>query len=308
MSATFRSFSLNPNIVAPCVYKGARHHTTSFGAVLSSSVRAELRALLAQWLKIAGVAEPGTYCRIDAYPDHEGRLHILEGNWNFVDGWGTALNLARATGSVVTMAPAQGVPIHEFPRRWMTEEEVYLPELNLACDELAHGGIEDCHVVPWGSDTEKGVYLYGRSPLFRENRVFPLHGPRLDNKGLLIDLSIVWEGSEVRVPMTYGYEVETWEGLPGNVVFKPRCKSEASGPVRFRCDVGRGKDARRAFEAGETVAQEVVNRHLVDGRPTQFVIMCVGTEPLVGYVQYAETGTRVINDNSIHGPLLFADE
>lgn len=310
MSVIFRDFQLNASVIAPCIYASAHHRTTTLGAVVSSSVQDELRCLLRQLLDVAGVGSEGTFFRVDAYPDASGLLNVLEVNAHFVDGWGTALNLARAAGYRVALDPTC------FPRLWTSEEDVYLPELQLTHDELARYGVQGGGQPPRIIERREAlnganepVYWYGRFRRFDESpHIRPASGDRLDDKGLLSDLSLLWEGNEVLVPMTYGCEVASWDELPRAVVFKPRRKYDTNSPVQFRSDIGRGREARQAYDEGETVAQEVLTRYLVANRPVQLVIMCAGTEPLTGYLQHADEGTRIINDDSEHGPLIFADE
>lgn len=306
MPVTFRKFVLNSSIVAPCIYGTARHRTTTLGAVLSGALRDELRRLLLQLLDVAGVDEEGTFFRIDAYPDTDGRLHVLEVNAHFVDGWGTALNLARAAGCRMSLDTAR------FPRLWTSEEDIYLPELKLARDELARLGVADPRAIGWReamNGFEEPVYWYGRFRRFDDYPYMrPAAGDRLDDKGLFTELSLLWEGDEVLVPMTYGCELTSWDELPRNVVFKPRRKYDADLPVQFRSDIGRGREICQAYEDGNVIAQEVLTRHLMNNRPIQLIVMCVGVEPVTGYLQHAGEGVRIINDDSEHGPLIFADE
>jgi hypothetical protein len=96
MNIKFCNFDMDPSIVAPVIYGKNPHQTTSRGIELSQGVSDELRRFLSGFSASAGV-EQTPYYRIDAYFD-EDTLWILEINASFVDGWGTALNLARASG------------------------------------------------------------------------------------------------------------------------------------------------------------------------------------------------------------------
>lgn len=302
---TLRQFELDHSVVAPCVYGTESHKVTSLGTVICQKTHVELTNLLKSLCEAAGVPEAGTFFRIDAYPQPDGSLAVLEVNAHFVDGWGVALNLCRATRSPVAL------PLHAFPKRWTSHEDVYLPELLLTCHELEILGAENMQVISWQEALVrcgKPVYWYGR---FRRHHEFshiqPSHGDALDDKMHLVYLSsLCGTNGHVRIPPTYSEETCAWQSLPTNVVFK--CRHKWSGDktsVRFREDIGRGKDARRRYEAGEMIAQELVPPYLVGERPVQCVILCIGTLPVTGYLQHAGVGTRIINDNSEHGPLVF---
>src|SRR5690606_20317646 len=105
----------------------------SQGVVLSAKVKAELERFLEEYNAFLKV-EQAPYYRIDAYFD-QNTLWVLEVNAAFVDGWGTALNLSRA--SWISLDPKAMV----FPKLFATVEEEYLPELQLLIDELAVLGI-----------------------------------------------------------------------------------------------------------------------------------------------------------------------
>jgi len=285
------------------IYKGASYFVTELALFLSDQIRNELRILLSRLLKEAGVTEDGTFFRIDAYIDPEMRhLNIIEVNSHFVDGWGVALNLARAAGWRVAL------PTGVFPKFWTLTDNVYLPELELACQELELLAGEKHDVVFWGEalGLQQPVYWYGR---FRREgflQVVPKCGALLDDKIWLARVAREWSPNRVLVPKCYSVEETPWENLPTDVVLKVRRKweNERAKPV-FRAELVSGKGTRKAYQRGELIAQEVVSTLHIDDRPIQAVIMCAGIEPVVGYIQHAHHKARFINDNSEHGPLLF---
>ena len=96
MGIVFSEFNLNQSTVAPIIYSTSKHRTTNRGIIISGDIRQELKSFLSLFNAFIGVEKIPHY-RIDAY-FNEQSLWILEINASFVDGWGTALNLARSSG------------------------------------------------------------------------------------------------------------------------------------------------------------------------------------------------------------------
>jgi hypothetical protein len=249
--------------------------------------------------------------RLDVYPD-EDKLAVLEVNTAFVDGWGTALNLNRATGEVLDTT---GV----FPDRFGLMEERYRPELALLLGELAVRGQRGTSLEEWSEQEEAAqetpIYVYGRrqdeTPL-----VLPRDGLKLDNKLILACFSPYWEGDFVEIPETFAQGTGTpWDEVPADVYLKFIDKSSPEA-ARARASVIRGKPSgkapflRRAYTDDKLIAQRIVPQYIEETgemgqRAAQLVVLAKG-DFLTGYVQYG-LGT-LINDDSIHGPLRFAPE
>jgi hypothetical protein len=134
MRISFSDFDMDESIVAPIIYGDNRHSTTNRGVVISGETRQELKKFLFGFNASVGI-EQTPYYRIDAYFDEQ-TLWLLEINASFVDGWGTALNLARASGIMVDPSPLV------FPKWFTSKSRLYLPELQLFVSELGEvGGI-----------------------------------------------------------------------------------------------------------------------------------------------------------------------
>ncbi len=300
-------FPLKSELVAPNIYGRYLHRTTDLGVLVPEEHRSELRRFLHEFLRFSGYPEKGVYLRVDAFMN-QGQLQIIEINAHFVDGWGIALNLARAAGRPVELNGAS------FPEIWTTSNEIYRPELELACQELTLQGYR-CRTMPYDevlqrTDTE--VYWYGRFNRYRDYPlVRPTFGQDLDNKYNLARFSWQWESALVEIPLYYSQEVTDWDELPRNVVFKFCDKAgpevaRARSSVLYRDQIGKGKFVRQCYRAETAVAQEVIRpTRLDDGSLTQLIVMAAGSEPLTGYLQVVPAGTRIINDNSTHGPLIF---
>lgn len=288
-----RSFELDTSILPDSIYGEAPYRYQPTGVVLDACVREELSALLAAYLRTCGCAAHGTYFRIDAYFDLEkGYLWILEINALFVDGWGTALNLSRAAGYPVRVRP------RSFPSTWTTEDPAYLPELRLACEELRLATGERFEVT---ETPEKHAYRYGRSRSHATDML-----DVLEDKLALTTFSREWCGTRVHVPKGYSameHRFDELSSLRGGLVFKHRFKRNNREVVCFSDQAGKG--VRRAYGEKLMIAQEVVQPWKLNGRPTQLVLLAVGSEPVTGYLLCGELDERILTDRGIHGPLIF---
>ncbi len=300
------TFPFDTTLVAPCIYRSDPHRATSLGVSLAGEYRQELRRLLTEFLEHNQAPETGVYLRLDCFLQPEENLAIIEINASFVDGWGTALNLSRAAGHPLNLA---GI---SFPEVWTSRELAYRPELQLAVSELQLGGARRVEVLEPDEAlaSKREVYWYGR---FENYAGFPLVRPaagiRLDNKTLLARFSREWNGRLITIPPFYLSDQTPWEQIPPDVVFKLCNKSEdPRNSIRFRDELGNGKYFRRMYKEGGAVAQQrITPLTLRGGEPTQLIILAIGSKPVTGYLQIAQPGTRVINDNSVHGPLVFED-
>lgn len=296
MSIDFVDFSLDQSIVAPVIYGAFRHYTTGKGIALSRDVAGELKHFLSEFNSLVGTTQP-PYYRIDAYFD-ENFLWILEINAAFVDGWGTALNLSRASGVAVDTSGLN------FPQHFATKDAVYLPELELLTRELKLFGI-DARVTDSPNGAEP-VYIYGRVEMHERLHVLPHDGIRLDNKINLGLLSRRWEGNRVKIPRHYINRFQLWEEIPQEAVLKfcdkggDACKS-ARQSVIFQKPSGKAPFLRKCYAEEVLLAQNFV-RPMKQGKDNcQLVILVIGNEPITGYVQYSQR--QIINDDSTHGPL-----
>jgi hypothetical protein len=295
----FVRFALDEDVVARCIYRNFPHQVTSTGVSVSRKVIAELELMLSRFNTFVGV-EQTPYYRIDAYFD-AGTLYILEINAAFVDGWGTALNLARASGIVV---PKQKLV---FPRLFATREQDYLPELELWRDELAQLGLNQHLIVDWQESLSEPVYVYGRGEGVANSFSFPYDGRRIDDKQNLALFSRKWSGQHVRIPKHYISRYHSWEDVPSEAVMK-FCDKQSSESQQARTSVligkpqGKAAFLRSCYAAETLLAQEFIQPIIYEGQSTQLIILAVGSTPITGYVQYSQK--KVINDNSVHGPLL----
>ncbi len=115
-------------------------------------------------------------------------------------------------------------------------------------------------------------------------------------------------GDGVIVPETFLSHHASWEELRarGDIAFKARSEDHplARQAVYWPGQLRDGSAVHKAYERQEMIGQRIVPSYLVDDRPVQLVILCIGSQPVTGYVQHAKAGTRCINDNSELGPLL----
>lgn len=298
MRVSFSDFDMDESIVAPVIYGDKRHSTTNRGVVISSETRQELKRFLSGFNASVGI-EQTPYYRIDAYFDEQ-TLWLLEINASFVDGWGTALNLARASGIVVDSTPLV------FPRRLASTHWVYLPELRLFVSELGHLGSHDHDVCEWDGNGDDPIYVYGRVGSKSQPHVLPYDGLRLDNKLNLGLFSQTWSSDLVKTPRHYLGRSNSWEEVPREVALK-FCDKGSAECARARQSVMLGKPSgkapfiRRCYGEEALIAQNFVQPMKQDGRNCQLVIFAIGDEPITGYVQYSLS--KIINDDSTHGPL-----
>ncbi len=300
MNIKFCNFDLDKSIVAPVIYGNNPHQTTNRGIELSQEMSEELRRFLAGFSASADV-EQTPYYRIDAYFD-EDTLWILEINASFVDGWGIALNLARASG--IQVDPSRLI----FPEQFATKAVVYLPELELFADELVALNLQKRIVCYWplNGSTSKPTYVYGRVGMKEEPLILPYDGLRLDNKLNLGQFSQMWDGKLVRTPKHYLSRLQPWDEVPKDVVLKfcdknsPECE-QAKQSVLFGKPLGKAPFIKRCYNAGVLLGQEVIKPTKENGKNCQLIILAIGDEPITGYVQYG--WGQIINDNSVHGPL-----
>ncbi len=298
----FAKTSLEEGDLAPVIYRTYHHQTTEVGVRIPVEVLDELSWLLKTFNISVGVTQTPFY-RLDAYFNNE-RLHILEINACFVDGWGTALNLARAGG--VQINPNY---LRHFPKLFSLANEDYLPELELFLIELDNLGLKGGEIIDWETaiNGEQLVYLYGRNGRRVASNLLPHDGLRIDNKMRLAKLSRSWEGERVLIPRHYFVEQNDWEDIPIEVVLKfcdkssPECQ-RARHSVLFGKPGGKARFLKRCFREGKLIAQDAVIPAQHDGKNCQLVILVIGDQVVTGYTQYSTA--RMINDNSTHGPLL----
>ena len=315
----FERFALDNEQVAPVIYGTAPHSVTADGVVIGPNIVAALREFLKRYNQFVN-APQHPYYRIDAYFSEQ-ELHILEVNAAFVDGWGTALNLARASNVGIRKE------LLKFPKSFVSLESVYVPELRLFISELEHLGISENRVCERISElgADESAYIYGRFG-GREQIDYPMQGIRLDNKVNLARFSQRWDQDGVpgvQVPWHFsGYdgllaEPTSWEELlkPRDeigfwrtppLVFKfcdkggPECQKYRKSVI-IGVPEGKNKYLRRCYEFGTVIAQNYVRPAKFKSDNCQLVILAIGDEPVTGYVQYSSK--EIINDNSVHGPL-----
>lgn len=220
-----------------------------------------------------------------------------------------ALNLSRAVGSKPNLDSV-------FPDYFaLRESEDYLPELELLMQELQIAGKEPVYVDTVPQYPGEEVYVYGRDN-YESTRILPRSGLVLDNKRWLTDFSAIWEGQMVQTPAAYSAELgDEWADIPSDVYIKFSDKS-SSESAKARFSVQRGKPEgkspflKKCFREGLLIAQKQVEPFFenIDDEPqaVQLVVLAKG-KFLTGYVQYSRS-SYIINDNSIHGPLIFEDQ
>lgn len=320
-AVSFKEFELDKTVVAQTIFRnnyGAQpHHTTSRGVILEQEVGKELRRFFREFnqaTKDSRIFWPPfdyknkvchtPYYRVDAYFNESG-LWVLEINASFVDGWGTALNLARASGIPIDAGKLN------FPTRFASYSQAYWSELRLFVEELKILGRE-AQIV--SKIEAEDTYVYGRVGTQFEQHVLPFNGIKLDDKTLLALFGWhIWKDSDlVRIPRHYcgipkPDRSVSWEDIPEGVALK-FCKKGSPESIRARASVILGKPTgearflKRCYREAKLIAQDFVEPAKdAEGRNCQLVILVVGDEPVTGYVQYSHH--QIINDNSVHGPL-----
>jgi hypothetical protein len=298
MKIKFSDFNMDQSIVAPIIYDKNRHFTTNRGVVISHEIRQELKRFLSDF-NIAVGTEQTPYYRIDAY-FNEDALWLIEINASFVDGWGTALNLARASG--INVNPR----LLAFPKKFASKSRLYLPELELFVLELAHLGLHDYEICDLIHHDIDPIYVYGRVGTKNEPHILPYDGLRLDNKLNLGVFSREWTSNLVKIPRHYISRFDSWENIPQEVVLKfcdkgsEECQ-RAGHSVLFNKPPGKAPFIKRCYNNETLIAQDVIQAAKQDENNCQLIIFAIGNEPITGYVQYSRN--RIINDNSTHGPL-----
>lgn len=301
----FRRFDLDGSIVARTIYGEQPHRVSNRGVVLPPEIRAELEQLLHQYAKHIDANDPAYY-RIDCYFDSQ-RLSVLEINTAFVDGWGTALNLSRAA-----KIPVKTAPLVKLPGRIATIDPIYLPEVQLFADELQMWICQNLEIEEEFEGTHypaPDLYVYGR---VKEKfpHVYPYRGYELDNKMHLARFERdEWRGEEVWIPQHYVHGRTAWSEIPESAVLK-FCEKGGVESERARASVilgkpqGKAKFLRFCYESERLIAQEQINPKIDDDDRffCQLVILAINSDVVCGYVQYS--GSLIITDNSIHGPLL----
>lgn len=303
-------FKLDSTGLPRSLYGGWEYKVGSLGLTLTTKVLEELHQFLRAYLNFCGYAEDGVYLRLDAFVDAgSGSLRILEINSRFVDGWGSALNLCRLTDILVDRKHLK------FPRFWHLPEsnKQYRAEFDLARAELALLGVATEEVERGHARPDSPIYYYawGAQDRRPETGIFPAYGYELEDKTKLARFTRVWRGEIVTIPRCYIHPEDPWSSIPqAEVIFKfcekgsPDAQT-AGKSVMYARDIGKGKFARRCYERGTLIAQELVETVHHNGGLCQVIVMTCGAQPITGYVLWALEGTRVINDSSTHGPLKF---
>lgn len=294
----FKRFHLEKGEVAKCIYASECHFTTPNGVEVRVEMKRELERFLAEFNQHIGVVET-PYYRIDAFFGR-GKLQVVEINAAFVDGWGTALNLARASGISVNCG------LLSFPDRLYSHELAYVPELELLARELAILGAGN-PIVCGEIDKTFPTYVYGRLEV--ATNIFPYDGVRVDNKMNLATFSRDWDGDLVVVPRHYFSPQDEWGKIPAEVFLKFSDKgskecARGTRSVQRGKPSGKAKFLRKCYESGALIAQDIVEttRNEQEGKKrAQLVILAIGSNVITGYVQYSHDD--IINDNSTHGPL-----
>jgi hypothetical protein len=297
--------TLDCSLLSKTIFVGTTYHTTNTGLEIPKVVKDELERFLKLYLEMSGIKETeGVFFRVDLYPDEEdGVFWIIEVNALFVDGWGIALNFTRATGQTIKIEDGL------FPKVWTTEDPLYVPELELACQELTLATGQKHEFEPASScrHNQHLAYWYGRSRL-REN-LWPTNGELLDDKILLCRMATRWNGRCINIPESFSSETGGWDHLPDrqNLVFKLRRKwTNPRMSVQFGDQIGKGKFWRKLWCEDEAIAQTRIKQTATaDNQPVQAIVLTAGSRVIAGYIQLAQPGTRIINDNSVHGPIIF---
>ncbi|MDO8529992.1 MAG: hypothetical protein Q7S10_01085 [bacterium] len=301
MNIRFCDFDMDKALVAPVIYDNKPHCTTNRGVVLSKDVAEELAGFLADFNESVGMgaSKPcvlGPYYRIDAYFS-ETCIYILEINAAFVDGWGTALNLARAAN---IKADEEKLC---FPMEFGCLGRLYQPEFELFISEL---DIRDCLNPGFCSFDPIPKYVYGRVEE-KSDEIFPYDGVRLDNKRNLGLFGRTWRSDLVKVPRHYMAPENSWEEVPPEAVLKfcdkgsKECR-RAGPSVFFGKPSGKAPFIKRCYNEQKLLGQELVQPTRQGNKNCQLVILVIGNTPITGYVQYG--WEKIINDDSIHGPLM----
>ena len=304
--ASLQGVILNESILADSIYGEHPHTIRAVCQFLEDEIKSGIECFLEQYSQFLGMdARVPSYFQIDSVI-REGKVHIIEVNTQWLDGFGTGLNLARAAGY-----PVKSKNGLWFPTKWSCKNKNYLPEIRLAQAELSLvNGNDSYEIVPYESVSSASdpVFIYGIEKDL-EAVHFPRNGYSLDSKIHLAKFSRIWmannPSSKVIIPNMYHKDEYPWDALPESVVLKLLNKFDQSDlrkklgrPVLF----GKKSMCRKFYEDGSLIAQQMLAE--VD---TMSIIMCVGAIPITGYTQFRSLNERdrIINDNgSLKGPII----
>jgi len=281
-----KPIELDAAVVAESIYGNLPHTVEPVALTLSTAIQTELQTFMTEFAAFTKISNVSEKCfRLDLYFDGT-TVFVIEINVEIADGWGVSLNLLRAAGKslspmVVSLLP-QVIPT--FPG------DLRSTEFDLARSEFQMYG-------------QTAAVVVGASRVFDE----------LDSKIYLARFAQVWKGSLVKVPKTYYADACPWEKVPKDVYLKfadkfcsEAIKARYSAKPRF--ELGRAKQMRKLYQAGQAIAQERIDSYrLADNRQVQAVVMCSGTTPVTGYIQIAGPERQVINDkDTAKGALVFS--
>lgn len=153
------------------------------------------------------------------------------------------------------------------------------------------------------------IYVYGR--LNGSPEVWPENGLVLDNKLNLARFSSHWRGELIATPPTYTFEDTDWAEVPEDVFLKFVDKSgpesvRAGFSVKPRKPRGKSPFLRRCYNEGSLIAQQRIDgvKIQMDSHVRRAQLVALSNAKMItGYVQYGFGD--IINDNSLHGPLIF---
>lgn len=317
----FFEFPTDQSQVAPVIYKDLPHRTTNMGIIVNKEITRELRRFLREFTNFLCKDWPvvyGPYYRIDAYFDEQS-ITILEVNTNFVDGWGTALNLSRASKINIDSN------ICVFPEYFVYLRPDYLPELELLIKELKQIGVKTQHEILRRVTYERDIlscfynivdidtdgiqaYHYFRtlSGSVPSRYIIPYGGRLFDNKSNLAGFSRNWLSQLIKIPTHYQISNCQWQDLPNNVVLKFSDKDcdeslQSWYSVFIGKPLGKRPSIKRFYNKGIMLAQEQIEPTKIGSNNCQLVILAIGASIVSGYVQYSPKA--IITDDSLHGPL-----
>lgn len=288
--------------IANCIYKDYPHLTTSYGVAIWRDDSAELHRFVVEYADYLNLKNP--YFRIDIYPDIDGTFQVLEVNAAFVDGWGTALNLSRASG-IQAQVPS-------FPACFACPNPDYHPELEVLVNEKGLFG-ERHQIMDWTGNPDCPTYVYGRVEA-KSNLIYPYNGIEMDSKLNLAEFGQIWQGKRVKIPVFYTAGQTPWIDLPEDIYLKFVHKSgPESQHARFSVKKGKPKGKSpflsQCYNEQTLIAQASIKPRKAmledqDEERTVQIVLLATRESLLGYVQYGKGD--IITDNSIHGPLLLS--
>ncbi|NDK07803.1 hypothetical protein EOM39_00985 [Candidatus Gracilibacteria bacterium] len=300
----FKDFNIDADVVAKSIYVGQDRKISKNGIEISGEINQELTIFLQKYIEFLNLSLKKTFFRIDAYFDNK-NLYILDMNASFVDGWGSALNLARAIGQQI-----DSVLIRKFPKNLKLEDNVYKPEFDLCLKELnvlffneqvTGYEVPDFNEI-YELNSENETYVYGNTDIVREN-IYPYNGKQIDDKINLARFSREWKGDLVKIPEIILPTDLSYQQLPSEIVLKIASKNNIRPDGRNKVFIGKPKKWGKMWEEGLIVAQERINpTKNINGENTQAIILSVDSKAVTGYLQ---NSTRdIINDDSVQSPLV----